>query len=519
MKKIFFFLLFPALGLWAGEKAVLWLPSSNASVDAFLDKMGDDPFKITIALSSKDGLDLKRLKKREERGDLEIANTPEGAPFVSLLYYPRSVSVNYVGKIENNPYFFALRISDSKAKFAKDFGTSSPGLVLPYGEVTKDWLQLAKAFGYKWLASSLPENSTGFALVSVDSVTVAPFQVCGSSWEITASSPVFCVVDDTLDLSSGSVDMLAELFREGGAPFSTVGEVIAVSASTETARENFTLVFNPWRKYSEYLLKDEQYGLLGILAKVRNDIMAFLNSNSKKVKDIMERYYGAEKYAGLLPYSPDETAAEEEIRTALEEIYQLMGKAAPGFIYQSFSKLSFEDEVFKIEKTSESVTYSRVEISTGSGNTRISTFTVSGTSEYLDFSLELDSSLKNGQVFEIYIDVNGRIGSGSIKLSGNKKEKIIHNNAWEYALVSENRKMQMYQSGYYSDIRLKKYPLSYSGSRFYFRVPAADLKGNYLNWNYFPLVYGKNSDKSWTLVDGAYSRMDLGYLYPVKEKK
>lgn len=529
MMKILIFFLTLYFNLNAQEKAILWIPSSNQAVNDFFSRTQDKNFKLAIAIPDKNGIDEEKLKTYITQKKIEILNIPEGFPFISLLYYPKNSGISYLNKINNSPYFFALRINQAAKKFKSDFKELS-GIVFPYGDISKEYIQLAKAYGYLWAPVGLPfnkieatqiqdkltENSTNYQIINVEGFKLVPFKVLKSSSEISDFN--FYLIDDTLPISSSTIDMLVDIFSAKDKKFTLPSEIINVSTYSSFSISDFNLSFIPWKAYNEYLLKDEQYGLASILSLVRSDIISYLNSNPKKTDEIFSRYISAEKYFGIYPYIENLEEAEEELRRNLEEIYQLMGKATPSFIYRSFKDINESEEKYHISITTESIVYYSVENSSISLQEIISSFSVTAKEDFLEFDINF-SNFKESYFVEIYIDINGIIGLGSIKLLGKKAEKIIPNNAWEYALTTEDEKVILYQSAYNKIIKRGEYPIKKSKDNINFKIPISNLKGNFLNWDYTVLIYDKKDSEPLNNRGGIFSKIDSGYIYPVSKIK
>jgi len=514
MKKFFlFFLLISSIN--AQDKAILWLPNSANQFNEFISRIDNKNIKITIALPSLNDINKEKTRKNINEKKIDIINIPDGYPFISILYYPKNSAISYLNKIENNPYFFALRINYSAQKFKKDFGNLS-GLVLPYGDIKKDYIQVAKSFGYSWMPSSLINNTTDFFLINVDSFTIVPFKLIKSSDEI--NNYPFYIIDDTLNISSKSIDMIIDIFSSGKNKYNFVEDLIKISSTIYITYNDFNFNFEPWHNYQEYLLIDEQFSLMQTLSKVRNDIMSFLNYSAKKTNDLMIRCSNIEGYIGSLPFIENKSQTEEEIKQNLEEIYQIMGKTPPDFIYNVFSKNLFENEKFAINISTDSLIYYSLKESTDTSEISISTFSISSIEENLFFTINLNKPLLSNYCINIYIDINRRPGYGSIKLLENKNEKIIHNNAWEYALNIKNKNIYIYQASYYKIIKIAEFQIDTSKKEIMFKIPKSLLRGNFINWIFIPLIYKKSENNKEVLIDGIFSKIDYGYIYPLEVK-
>lgn len=492
--KIFIPFLFLASFGYAKDVAFLWLPAKEADF-SFLTSSMPAKARLTIACSTNK---CAGLQKEISSGSLEQAAMPVGMSFVSLLYFPSSVEIDYIKNLNDNPYLFASLTNGIKKELEK-IGPVY-GFLTPYGDLNLSEISLYKALGYSWAAAGKHREKQSCVFDS-QGLKLPSFEIYSSTQQVFDSTCPFFIIDDSAYSLDSSSQTLLSLFSNKELNFLTVNQALSLSSSTSLSDSE--LYFYPWIGYKDYLNVKELYAYLKTLSLLKTDISVFLNSNPKKEKELMEQYLEAESLIIDLRNGKDISQAEEKACAILTSIYQLMGKPAPDFAYKPFFEKK-EDKNYEVSYRENAILFSAL-----NPGLSISEFSVSKGEKGLLFNLKA-STQSRIEDLAIYLDINSAVGAGNTSLLNSVKEKIYVKNAWDYALVFEKDKLTLYGYSFYSLKKLKTYPLKRTAGEWQAYIPNGELPQNFEKWKYIVL----NSSKG-IIIDGIYKDLDKGFIYPL----
>ena len=384
------FLLLPAQ-LRAGA-AILWIPGEHAPLDDIIARLENDPnLKLSAALGEIPPPAAEKIKALMAAGRIELAARPAGDPIVPLFYYPREDTVRWQNKpssaaFSNDPFFLALRMSDARDAYARSFKRPPEGFVSAPGGTVAEYIPLARALGFKWLAAGPLVSTAPFSFIDAEGVSIVPFSLPPAAGGTVAPQPSSCPAVSELNtelcrcappsvakLNSGVVDppcffvfdetsdgpgagsraaLLAFLSAGNSSPFMTVSEALKTAVSTAAQAAAAAQLTAPWSgDYTQWAGSTLQSGALTAFARTRGDLMAHLNAKQgdyKAAQAAFIEYFSVESGPKLLKLSdPDPEAAREteiEIQNALGNVYRLMDKTPPGWLFSALADMKVKTE-------------------------------------------------------------------------------------------------------------------------------------------------------------------------------
>jgi len=546
---------FPLLLLLAAsaraEQALLWIPAGGEGAEKVIAALeaGKD-LRLTAAF---DGLPAgleERIKKLEKDGRLELALRPAGDPPLPLLYYPGAPETAWQGKgstsaFTSDRYFLAARLGMAKEASFKTFKKNPEGLVSAPGGLAADYFPLARALGIKWIASG-PSASTAAAVLEADGVYAVPFV----KFSTAAADAPFVVFDETSAQDPQALRGLlaAELAASAPHKRATVSAALKLAASTAAPAEQISALAAPWSgDYSPWASAPQQAGALAAFAGTRADLMLHLNAcqgDYKAAKPAFDEYFAAETGPGLAALAnPDPDAArgaEMELQSALGNVYRLMRKPLPRWIFSSLADASAgtgEDKIqietggngFKITNTSRKPDIPEIPQSLSKGADpykvwKLASFAVEASSETVDFvfsPLALDNPRRLASGFDhirldLYIDINHRPRAGMSRPLEGRPLRLFPDNAWEYALEISPSGAVLHKITPRGPARAGSFAASAADGAVRVRVPRSALGGSPLLWSYAALLLAPKDDKTFILTDYIASEISGGYIYAVR---
>ncbi|MEW5950615.1 MAG: hypothetical protein GX447_05530 [Elusimicrobia bacterium] len=494
MKNIFLlFAVLSPIGLNAKDAAFLWLPPQKPDFSVLTSSMPQKA-KLTVACEIEKCADLSKYVQKDK---IELSAAPKNMSFVSLIYFPSSIDIDFLKTINDNPSFFALTAADLKKEAEQYYSPS--GFVSPYGDLNLSQISLYKALGYSWAAAGANRQKEN-CLFDYGGFKIPVFEILTSTQQVFLSSCPFFAINDSFYETDYSSSTMEALFSAQDINMLTVSQAIAVS--TPDALTENELSFYPWVGYKDYLNSEQLYPYIKTLSLLKNDITLFLNSAPKKEKELLSQYFEAEKLISDIRNGKDISQAEEEASEIIISAYQIMGKSAPDFAYKPFFA--------KKENKNYEMTVKNKEISFYALNPQlsISEFSVGETEKGLSFVIK-SSTQSEIKDLGIYIDINSATGAGNVSLLNSVKNKLYVKNAWDYALIAEKDKIHLYGYSFYSLKKLKTYPLKKDGGNRLFFIPSSDMPQNFEKWKYAVI-----NSYSGNIIDGIYKDIQDGFIYP-----
>jgi len=578
MTKIFILNLFLLLGagpLNAGT-AILWIPQEHAPIDDVISRLETGQnLKLTAALGEIPAPLAERVKDLASKGRLELAARPAGDPLIPLFYYAGQDTVSWDDKsssavFTNDPYFLALRMSDAREAYPRSFKRQPESFVSAPGGIIPEYIPLAKALGYKWLAAGPLVSTAAFGVIETEGVTLVPFSTAAAAQQ---GSPRFLVFDETLNQAGTDTKaaLLALLSDVSAQPFLTVSEALKTAVSTSMPSAQAARLVGPWSgDYTPWAGLPEQAGALTAFARTRAELMLHLNAKQgdyKAAKAAFDEYFSVESGPKLLKLAgPDPDTAKEteiELQNALTNAYRTMDKAPPGWLFSGFSDMKATAEsvdkitvtmassAFTMENTTrqprpfgreaeaESSASKRPGESSykGRGQSaqaaakgpdlykvwKLAKVGVSWTDSDIVFSfvpLEPAASASDpaftGARFDLYIDINNRPRAGSTLLLGGRDGRIFPDNAWEYALETSPRTAALYAATNKGPRKTAVLRTAVENGAFTVRVPRTALRGNPGLWGYAAFMLYTRDDRTFAITDFLADDYSNGYYYTVR---
>lgn len=550
--------LYPLLLLFAqvcrAEQAILWIPSSGQGADRVIAALeSDGDLRLTAAFDElPKGLE-ERIKKLEQAGRLELALRPAGDPPLPLLYYPAAGEVAWQGKgstaaFTSDRYFMAARLGMAKEAAYRSLKKNPEGLASAPGGLVPDYFPLAKALGIKWIAAG-PYASTAAAVLEADGVYAVPFV----PYSTAAANAPFMVFDET---SAGDPEALrgllaAELAASAPQKRITVSAALRITASTSAAAEQVSALASPWSgDYTPWASAPQQAGALKALARTRSDLMLYLNAcqgDYKTARPAFDEYYSAEtgaKLAALANQDPDTAReAEIELQNALGNVYRLIQKPPPAWVFSTLSDAESETADDKLRvRTGENgfeVTNAAAKPEVPAPGPalsktadpykvwKLSSFAVEAGSSTVDFSftpLALDNPRGLASGFghirlDLYIDINHRPRAGMARPLEGRPLRLFPDSAWEYALEITPEKAVFYKATPRGPAQAGTFRPRAENGAVHVRVPRSLLPGNPMLWGYAALMLAPVDAKTFMLTDYIAAEISSGYIYAVRPGK
>lgn len=537
--------------------AVLWIPRQHSGMDDVLLKLEADPnIKLTAAFSEAPAGAAARISVLRDSGRLELAARPAGDPVLPLFYYPKEETVPWQGKpstaaFSNDPYFLALRLSDARDAFTKTFKKQPEGLAAAPGGIIADYIPLAKALGFRWLAAGPLVSTAPFAALSVDGVVVAPFSIsCSTPPE---GSDLFAIFDETLDRPQSDETRERLLSFLGSGLYSnylTVSEALKAAVSTSAAAGNVPAMVRPWSgDYTPWAANKMQAGALGAFARTRADLMLYLNSKQgdyKAAKDAFSEYFSVESGPKLLRLGDEDPEAvketEIEIQNAVGNAYRVMDKTPPGWLISGLAGISAQtggDDTIAVTKSTTGFTIKNVskkpvppEGVPGAPKAadpykiwKLDRLEASWSDSAVTFSfapLELLSAAagEGGFAlarFDLYIDINHRPRAGSTRPLDGRGVRIFPDDAWEYALEIAPKKAALYAASPKGPQKTAAFRPEVRNGAVTVRIPRSFLKGNPGNWGYAAFMLAQK-DAAFPISDYIADDFSNGYYYMIRPR-
>lgn len=545
-------LLLPAGQLRAGT-ALLWIPREHAPIDDVISSLEAGPgLKLTAALGEVPAPLAAKIKDLESKGRLELAARPAGDPLIPLFYYAGQDSVRWQNKpssapFTNDPFFIALRMSDARDFYAGSFKRPPESFVCAPGGIAPEYIPLARALGFKWLAAGPLVSTAPFSVIDAEGVTLVPFSSAPAA-AVQAEAPQFLVFDETLAGTESRAALLAFLSANPAPACLTVSEALKSAVSTAMPAAQAAQFTAPWSgDYTPWAGLPAQAGALTAFARTRTALMAHLNAKQgdyKAAKAAFTEYFSVESGPRLLKLSdPDPEAAKEteiEIQGALANAYRFMDKALPGWLFSALSDMEVRTEnadKVTVKKSSAAFTFDNTarqpvpppDPAKGPDPYKVwklARVGVSWTDNDIVFSfapLDADgtdpAAAFSRARFDLYIDINNRPRAGSTRLLNGRAGRIFPDNAWEYALEASPKAAELYAATTKGPRKTANLKTDFENGSFTVRVPRTTLRGNPGLWGYAAFMLYTRDDKAFSITDFLAEDFSNGYYYTVRPGK
>ena len=547
-----FLLLLSAIPLRAGT-ALLWIPREHAPIDDVISRLETSKsLKLTAALGEVPASLAEKIKELESRGRLELSARPAGDPLVPLFYYAGADTVRWTNKTSsaaftNDPFFLALRMSDARDSYAKNFRRPPGSFVCAPGGIAPEYIPLARALGFNWLAAGPLVSTAPFGVINAEGVIIVPFSPTPAARSETTR---FVVFDETLDLTGADsrAALLALLSANSAPPYLTVSEALKNAVSTAMPAAQAARFTVPWSgDYTPWAGLPAQVGALTAFARTRAELMIHLNARQgdyKAARAAFAQYFSVESGPKLLRLAdPDPEAAKEteiEIQGALTNAYRLMEKTPPGWLFSTLSDMKEEEEsADKITVKKSSAAFILENTARRSAPPAGAPPTIKGTDTYKTWKLAsvgvswTDSDIVFSFVpledaetaentvfsrarFDLYIDVNNRPRAGSTSLLDGRAGRIFPDNAWEYALEASPKTAALYAATNKGPQKTTVLKTRFENGAFTVSVPRAALRGNPGLWGYVAFMLHTPDDNNFSVTDFLAEDFSNGYYYAVR---
>ncbi len=541
-------LLLPAARVAAGT-ALLWLPPSGSSIGPALDALERDPgLKLTLALESQPSEpELSRLKALLAGGRVELALRAPEAPPLFLLYYPSDPASAWKGKLgehRNNPYFFALRLLDARDRLPLYREHPPRGLASSPGGMAEGAQPALRSLGLSWAAAGAAAPDGAHPPVSKDGVTAVPFSLVSSTeaWApgrraaACGSSPCFFVIDGDADSPDPAHQpALLDYWLSVEPPRMTVSELLASTAPAQAEK----LSFPPWSgDYGAWAGSPRQAGAGTALSGLRDAISLYMNERpgEKALRAVMQAYFATgagRELAGLGSPDPDaRREAEGAFQARASDVYRLMGKRLPRWIFSPLEKLSPEGEAagsftsslegssLRLENgdTPPSLPVPAPKLPGGldpSKALKLRSLSVDWDEEEVAFEFSAAAGPAEGVGIELYIDVNKRQGAGRTALLAAQAPRLYPEDAWEYAVSLRDGKAELFTAGARRPAAVLKAAAGADGA-ITVKIPRRLLAGSPERWGYAAfLFFGAGASP----VDSLCAENSGGYVHAARHGK
>ncbi len=541
----------------AAGTALLWLPPSGAGIAPALDALERDPaLKLTLALESQPAEpELSRLKTLLAAGRAELALRVPEAPPLFLLYYPNDPSTSWSGKKEvpaNNPYFFALRLIDARDRTPLYRDYPPAGLASSPGGMAEGAQPALRSVGLSWAAAGATASTDTPRLAAKDGVTAVTFDLLSSTeagspgYRATAGCsvlPCFFVVDGDMDSASGRDSLaLLDYWLTVAAPGMTVSELLASTAPAQAAG----LSLPPWSgDYGPWAGSPRQSGAVSALAGLRDTMSIYMNERpgDKALKAVMQAYFatGAGRELAGLGSADGEARREAELsfQTRSADVYRLMDKSLPRWIFAPLEKLSSEggsDRAFtssldgrrlRLENAGAAppLPVPAPELAGGldpAKALKLRSVSITWNEDDVIFEFAAGAGpargLAEGTTLELYIDVNKRQRAGRTSLLGAASPRLYPEDAWEYALSMRDGEAELFTLGSRRPAATLKAEPGAPGV-LAVKVPRRLLAGNPERWGYAAFFFYAPGGRPAVLTDVICAENSGGYVHAARHGK
>jgi hypothetical protein len=460
--------------------------------------------------------------------------------------------VNWLNKpssstFTNDPFFLSLRMSEARDSCAGKFKRPPEAFAAAPGGFVAEYVPLAKALGFKWLAAGPLASTAPFNSLNADGVALVPFSIPPAG-AAGGTAPEFLVFDETSgrpgpDTRAALIDFISNPARP---QLTTVTEALAASVSASVTAAEAARLVTPWSgDYTPWAGLPIQAGTLTAFARTRGELMAHYNAKQadyKAASAAFSEYFSVESGPKLLKLAdPDPDAAKEteiEIENALVNTYRLMDKVPPGWLFSSLAAINEDQEEgdkVSVRKSTAGFTLLNAArlpvppVSTAQAGQdpyrawKLARVEVSWTDAEIVFAFIPQAppagAALQGMRFDLYIDVNNRPRAGAVRMLEGSAGRIFPDNAWEYALDASPKRSALYAATGKGPQKAGDFQADIGNGGLTVRIPRTVLRGNPGLWGYAAFMLYTSNDKVFQLTDFLAEDYSNGYYYSVRPSK
>ena len=239
-------------------------------------------------------------------------------------------------------------MSDARDAYARSFKRPPEGFVSAPGGTVAEYIPLARALGFKWLAAGPLVSTAPFSFIDAEGVSIVPFSFPRRRWNAApqpsncpavselntelcrcappsvaklnsgvVDPPCFFVFDETSDgaRSRPRAALLAFLSAGNSSPFMTASEALKTAVSTAAQAAAAAQLTAPWSgDHTQWAGSTLQSGALTAFARTRGDLMAHLNAKQgdyKAAQAAFIEYFSVESGPKLLKLSDQDPRSRQ----------------------------------------------------------------------------------------------------------------------------------------------------------------------------------------------------------------
>lgn len=479
------------------KRLLVWVPQTEDQAPLVLKVLDEQPaLRLVWAVSPrffrlpKDVEIRNRLKELEAQGRIALALQIPNGPLLPLLD-------------DRDTQQHVVR---AKAAFAKTWGAAPRGLVVPYGAVSPDVVRGLDRQGFAWLIAALGQAAPmrgGYRMDSFLGLIHVRWFDAGQSPD--PASDVVVRIWDERDTSGGGAKVLAAWAAEA-----SKGAGTWTLPDDPTWPDPQSLDLNAvrprtWTKpdLSYWSGSPDQERLRAALSRTRSALDAYQNSGSANIQRLdaaWDEYLTAQnanylRIAGAAP-ALDRDERLHDFEATLGSAYRLIGQPAPEDLLASAeASVGALAEPGALVVTAETLSDGRERLRISDAVMQLDL--MGSPAEWL-WSLSV-SSAPAQWTFDIYIDLNGLPGVGSMLPLPGRQIGLRPEEAWEYAVSLSSGAAALYRTqGGGTYVQAGSFPAAMQGTRWQWRIPRELLKGSARRWRYRFLLMGPQFDTLYT---------------------
>ncbi len=328
----------------------------------------------------------------------------------------------------------------------------------------------------------------------------------------------------------------------------TAMEVAETQTAAEITAEEIEQTAQPWTgSYDRWAAKSSQMGTLVAMSQTRNELMKYLNSkagNMTEAASAFNAYYEAENSRRFLNLGSKEAdtakSSEADMRRALSDVYEIMGKKAPQWAISSLSdagtgrntalmRIAMQKTGFEIKNSQDRPVFDTVpqnlpEVADPYKLWKLNSLKVELQNRNVIFRLfpaainNSGSSLSGFShiAIDMYIDVNHRVNAGSSAMLPGRPMKMAVEDSWEYALEISPAATYLYRSTSMGPKLVGKYRARVSGGAITVSIPTSILGGTPASWGYAVLMMVPQDGSKYAVADTLGSKRYANTIYAVR---
>jgi hypothetical protein len=514
------------------RQVIIFIPQTDQSAPAWLKLFDKYPqLRMVIAVSPRFNRFAKEPPLKEKvlalisAGRLELALQLPNAPFLPLLINTdlARTALPAGAPLPSPPFMHPEDVTQVVAKAKVDlttaWGINPKGFVLPQGAVNADLLKQLNQLGLGWVVGALgaPKNEGAYRSGNLAVWDATPVQenprFMVQVWDerLTGNSGQSLQTLNTWAQELVKNNLKATLPSDEGIPLQDLPADAPWGGRTWTTKD-----WSPW------IGSAHKNAAWSWLRNTRDALENFKNSGRASVRRLdmaFEEIYNAENanyFSGITEGETTFTLAEDrerEFKATLSSVYRLIGQAPPDNLFSAEGAISVpgfrgSSTTLKWETFPDGgrlTIEDAMKDDNGDGQLKdplgtqaplgvydLRRVEVRVSTESLDWTIMLGSingGLGNfqipGPLIDIYVDLNGQPGVGTLPFLPGRGVSAASSDAWEYAFSLWGSQVQFYRTRGPDTYDLSDtVPLTIEGNRIKFSVPRAWLRGNPQRWGY-----------------------------------